>query len=179
MPLTTGSGKESTPTVVRSSAAWSRRVRQLHLYLGIFFAPSIIFFAFSGAFQLFGLHEGHPGDSYQPPKWIAKMASIHKDQTMEEHHGPPPGRAGQPSRPPAMSEQKKSLRPDEGQPGKRRDENTSTSALKWFFLAMAVGLIFTTFLGVYMAFKFNRSSALVWSLLAVGAAIPVALIAVM
>jgi hypothetical protein len=41
---------------------------------------------------------------------------------------------------------------------------------------MAIGLIFTTFLGVYMAFKFNRSRILVWSLLSAGTAFPAVLI---
>lgn len=55
------------------------------------FAHSIIFFALSAALQLFGLHEGHPGEAYQPPKWIEKVGEIHKDQTLADRHGPPPG----------------------------------------------------------------------------------------
>jgi ABC-type dipeptide/oligopeptide/nickel transport system permease component len=51
--------------------------------------------------------------------------------------------------------------------------------LKGFFLATAVGLILSTLLGIYMAFKFNRSRAMVWGLLLLGTAIPVALIAMM
>jgi hypothetical protein len=41
---------------------------------------------------------------------------------------------------------------------------------------MSIGLVLTTVLGIYMAFKFNRSRALIWSLLSVGTAIPAALI---
>jgi hypothetical protein len=37
--------------------------------------------------------------------------------------------------------------------------------LKWFFLAMSMGLVFTTLLGIYIAFKYNRSRTLVWGLL--------------
>src|SRR5947209_4657564 len=58
-----------------------RAARQLHLYLGLFFAPSIIFFAFTGAMQTFSLHENkHPGD--HNPQWIATLASVHKDQVL-------------------------------------------------------------------------------------------------
>src|SRR5437588_10360971 len=58
-----------------------RAARQLHLYLGLFFAPSIIFFAFTGTLQTFSLHENkHPGDHH--PQWIATLASIHKDQVL-------------------------------------------------------------------------------------------------
>jgi hypothetical protein len=49
--------------------------------------------------------------------------------------------------------------------------------LKWFFLATSIGLVFTTLLGICMAFKYNRSRILVWGLLVGGAAIPAALIA--
>jgi hypothetical protein len=52
-----------------------KTIRSLHFYLGIFFAPSIIFFAFSGALQAFGLHEG---DNHA--KWIESMGEVHKNQ---------------------------------------------------------------------------------------------------
>src|SRR5712671_4450346 len=58
-----------------------KTIRQLHLYLGLFFAPSIIFFAFTGTMQTFSLHENkHPGD--HNPEWIATLASVHKDQVL-------------------------------------------------------------------------------------------------
>jgi hypothetical protein len=55
-----------------------KQVRQLHLYLGVFFAPSIIFFALTGSLQLVGLHEGHPGEAYQPPAWVQKLGLFTK-----------------------------------------------------------------------------------------------------
>jgi Kef-type K+ transport system membrane component KefB len=67
----------------------------------------------------------------------------------------------------------------EGGRNEERGPNKLTLALKWFFLAMAVGLIFSIFLGIYMAFKFNRSQALVWGMLFLGTAIPLALIHMM
>ena len=71
-----------------------KQARQLHLCLGVLFAPSIIFFALTGALQLFGLHEGHPGEAYQPPALIQKLGSIHKNQSVSERRGPPPGLVG-------------------------------------------------------------------------------------
>ncbi len=65
MPIVSSDKETKLPTPSR--AAWLKQIRQLHLYLGTFFAPSIIFFALTGAIQLFGLHEGHPGEAYQPP----------------------------------------------------------------------------------------------------------------
>lgn len=66
-----------------------QRIRQLHLWLGVFFAPMIIFFAFSGALQTFNLHETRKGGSYHAPAWIARLAAVHKDQRLSEgRHAP-------------------------------------------------------------------------------------------
>ncbi len=40
-----------------NSAGRLKLARQWHLYLGTLFAPSILFFAFTGALQLLGPHE--------------------------------------------------------------------------------------------------------------------------
>ncbi len=164
--------------------------REWHLYLGTLFAPSILFFALTGALQLFGLHESHPGETYQAPAWVQRLGSIHKNQTAAERRGPPPGfNPGQQRRP--EGGQPGTLQPRSPQPGggdarpgqadsprpsQRRGPGIPTYALKWFFLAMSLGLSFSTLLGIYMAFKFNRSRGLVWTLLVVGTAVPVALI---
>ena len=63
--------------------------------------------------------------------------------------------------------------------GGRRRQSPFTFALKWFFLATSLGLVFTTVLGIYMAFKFNRSRVLIWGLLAGGTLIPAVLILLM
>src|SRR5277367_6994835 len=63
------------------SHAILRVLRKLHLYLGVFTAPALIFFAFTGAMQTFSLHETTQGSSYKPPAWIATLAQIHKKQT--------------------------------------------------------------------------------------------------
>src|SRR5579884_2073387 len=148
------------------AAAGVRRIRQLHTYLGVFFAPSILFFAFTGSLQLFSLHEGHPGDAYQPPAWIEKLASIHKDQRLEQRHGPPPA-----ARPPDARAERRANAP--------RPQAKTTLALKWFFLAMSVGLMSTTLLGLYMAFQYQRNRKLIWSSLLAGVAIPALLIALL
>lgn len=175
------SAKQETNTPGRSgSAARLKLVRQLHLCLGLLFAPSIIFFAFTGSLQLFSLHESHPGDTYQAPAWVQKLASIHKDQIVAEKHGPPPGFAAEQRRPPQGDEARRPPQPPQGGPrNQERRQSKFTLALKCFFLAMAVGLIFSTALGIYMAFQYNRSRALVWGMLIAGTAIPLALIAMM
>lgn len=59
--------------------ATARTLRQFHFYLGMFFAPAIIFFALSGALQTFRLQE-EKGYGGTPPSWIVWIASVHKDQ---------------------------------------------------------------------------------------------------
>src|ERR1700745_3679843 len=56
-------------------------LRLIHLYFGVFIAPAILFFAFTGALQTFSLHETTRGSSYKPPAWAVILAHIHKKQT--------------------------------------------------------------------------------------------------
>lgn len=66
-------------------------IRRWHGYIGLFIGPSVLFFALTGAVQLFSLHEAH--GSYQPPAIIEKLSSVHKDQVFalgHHHDGPPP-----------------------------------------------------------------------------------------
>jgi hypothetical protein len=177
-PATT-SNQETKTQRPSSSATRLKLARQLHLYLGTLFAPAIIFFAFTGSLQLFSLHESHPGDTYQPPAWIQTLASIHKDQVLEKKHKAPASAAAEPKGLPASDAVRKPPQPVANGANPQRGPSGFTLALKCFFLAMAVGLICSTSLGIYMAFKFNRSRALVWGLLLIGTAIPLALIAMM
>ena len=53
-------------------------LRQLHLYLGALFAPLLIFFAATGAWQLFGLHQDAKDGSYRAPAVLSALAAVHK-----------------------------------------------------------------------------------------------------
>ena len=57
-------------------------LRLVHFYLGVFFAPTIIFFSFSGALQTFSLHENHQGKPGIP--WVTALAEVHKNQRVPE-----------------------------------------------------------------------------------------------
>src|SRR5882672_8169254 len=64
-----------------------KQIRQLHLYLGTFFAPSIIFFAITGAFQTYNFHEEYQG---RPAVAVfEKLSEIHKDQRVPAPTKPP------------------------------------------------------------------------------------------
>lgn len=131
-----------------------KTIRKLHFWMGTLFAPTIVFFALSGAFQVLGLHEGSSGA-------IAKLAQIHKDQSITEipPRKPRPAPAAQP-------------RPTESAPIEARVTPHRSMPLVIWFLVMAVGLMFSTGLGIYMAFAYKRDRVVIISLLVAGTAIP-------
>ena len=61
-------------------AQTQRALRRWHTRIGVFFAPAILLFAFSGALQTFGFHEAQ--GAVRPPRWIAVIAALHKDQAL-------------------------------------------------------------------------------------------------
>ncbi len=105
-------------------------MRRFHLLLGCFFAPALLFFTLSGAFQTLRLHKDVK-NGYQAPAIFKVMAKIHWDQKMPD--------ASVPSWP-----------------------------LQAFVLLMSVGFIFSTGVGLVMAFKFFRPRWVLWALLAAG-----------
>lgn len=55
---------------------WLRRV---HLYLGCLFAPALIFFAVTGAWQLYRANDKSKDGSYVPPRAVAVLSAVHKN----------------------------------------------------------------------------------------------------
>jgi hypothetical protein len=142
------------------------RIRQLHAYIGVFIAPSVLFFALTGALQLFDLHEAH-GD-YQPFALIEKLSSVHKGQVFAfgDHHVTDPG-----------SETQKPAAGTTG--GAVEDEDKtelSTVILRSFFLLVALCLVLSTALGHWMGLTQTRRKRISWVLLMAGALIPVGLL---
>jgi uncharacterized iron-regulated membrane protein len=69
-------------------------LRQLHLYLGCIFAPTLIFFAVTGSWQLFNWHQSSKDHSYVTPRVLASLSYLHK----ESHLPGTPGRKPTPLR---------------------------------------------------------------------------------
>jgi hypothetical protein len=137
-----------------------KSIRRLHAWLGVLFAPSIIFFALSGALQLFGLHETERGET---PGLVAKMGMVHTHQTtqMPQRKPQPQARAAPPQVEPA--------RPAQPKP--------TTLPIKVFFALMASSLIVSSGLGLWIAFTSKRDRTLHVVLLAAGVVLPVLLLA--
>ena|ERR1700693_714593 len=146
----------------------TKRIRQLHLMLGIFFAPTIIFFSFTGAIQTFGLHEAK-GTAFRPPQWVIAIAEVHKHQRLKQPQLPEVA-IGNQERP------GESTRPQQTTITEGDRATYATLALRYFVLLMTVGLITTTLLGIYMAFKYNRDKRVVCGLLFLGTSLPIAVL---
>ena len=162
-------------------------LRQLHTLVGAFIAPSVLFFALTGALQLFSLHEAH-GD-YAPPPLIEKLGKVHKDQVFEAaqkpHQPKPQGAAHEDAGHDhdADHDQELGTKPQaaaheaaDHDHDHERGPKLGTVLLKWVFLAVAVGLAVSTCLGVWMGIAHSRNKAAVWALLIAGAVVPVVLL---
>jgi hypothetical protein len=141
-----------------------KAIRLLHRYLGLFFSPAILFFAFSGALQTFNLHDANRRTGYVPPTWVVQMAQIHKKQTA--------------SLPKPKAKMKTPVADSEDTPAPKTDApgRQSTWALKYFVVAMSAGLIATTLLGIYMSFRYGGDKRLACGALLCGTLLPVAML---
>jgi hypothetical protein len=145
-------------------------LRQLHLYIGVFTAPALLFFAFTGALQTFSLHETTRGSSYQPPQWAVVLGQIHKKQTpvVAPKRPPQPAEAShskpQPVEPPHDAAPQMPTRTHHSLP------------MKIFFLIVAIGLAISSLSGIYMSYKYVRNKAIVTTLLLLGVVIPLVLV---
>ncbi len=153
-----------------TSQAVLKFLRKLHLYIGVFIAPTLLFFAFTGALQTFSLHETTPGSSYKPPSWAANLAQLHKKQTLEV-----PVRKPRPA-----ADAPKSDKPADAAPVKVLDvpavKPKTHLPMKIFFLLVAIGLLTSTLTGLYMAYRYSRNWMVITGLLLAGIIVPLLLL---
>jgi|SRR5437867_91540 len=55
-----------------------RTLLRLHRYAGLITAPLILFFAISGIWQVFRLHESRKDGSYRAPQTLKTLSDVHK-----------------------------------------------------------------------------------------------------
>jgi hypothetical protein len=55
-----------------------KRLMRTHRYLSCFVAPAMLFFAISGAWQSFRLHEDRKDGSYTAPAALSTLSEMHK-----------------------------------------------------------------------------------------------------
>jgi hypothetical protein len=172
-----------------SSHALLKFTRLIHLYLGVFIAPALLFFAFTGALQTFSLHETTRGSSYKPPAWAITLGQIHKKQTtvVPVRRLPPPDKpADRPDKPNDKSTDKTATdksqsAPPPAQSGPNAPPKSPEAPphnplpLKIFFLLVAIGLFVSTLTGLYMSYKYIRNRTLITAILMAGIVIPILL----
>lgn len=139
-----------------------RRLRQFHLWLGMLFAPAILFFAATGALQTFDFHETE--DGIAPPKWIATIAAIHKKQDFPKPRKPtPPETAGATANKAGIA----APAPVSAAP------KHSPWPLKIFVGFMSIGLMFSTVLGMTIALNNRQTRRTSQIMLGTGTVLPV------
>jgi hypothetical protein len=181
-----------------NSHALLKFVRSVHLYLGVFLSPALLFFAFTGALQTFSLHETTAGSSYQPPAWAVTLAQLHKKQTTvvpvrkakpqdvaKAPDGVGPAAAGKAdgqmgstggSKPATdQAGDRAGSAKDAGRPAGQAQAK-SHLPMKIFFLLVAVGLFTSTLTGIYMAYRYKRNGWLISGLLVAGVVAPLVLL---
>jgi hypothetical protein len=141
-------------------------IRLWHSYIGILIAPSVIFFALTGALQIFNLHESH--GSYTPPALIEKLSSLHKDQVFEQKQHDEHEAGGD------STDNRQPPPPEEHDAG----PTLGTSLLKWFFLFVALALATSTTLGLSIGLTHIKRRGIGWCLLLAGIVLPIALFVV-
>jgi hypothetical protein len=171
-----------------TSTSTLKFARQFHRYLGIFIAPALLFFAFTGCVQTLSLHESSRGSTYKPTTFLATLAQIHKNQTWVLR------------KPQALGDRQKADggdKPRSDKPARSADTSLSVKTpdapapaptalptgkwkmhwpLKIFFLIVSFGLFLSTLTGIYMALKYGGSKLLVWLLLLAGTILPLVLL---
>ncbi len=165
-------------------------IRQWHTMIGVFIAPCVIFFAFTGIVQIFSLHEARGG--YHPPALIEGLGSVHKDQIFRvKPTGPAPAA---PAAAAAVAphddadhdhadadhddHDHAAATPADHGPAKPKGQPIKVYALKWLFTFVAIGLATSTGLGLWMALSYGRNKRTLWVLLVAGIVLPVLLVVI-
>lgn len=173
--------------------------RTIHLYLGVFTAPALLFFAITGGLQTFSFHETTRGSSYAPPAWLETVALLHKKQTTTA----PPKRPRSTDIAATAMARVVATAPATTDPlnkdGSRRDgaadaagrsagdklgsadhggdkPKKSLLPMKLFFALVAVALALSTMTGIYMSYRYTRKPKLVSTILIAGILLPLALL---
>jgi hypothetical protein len=164
-----------------SSHTLLKYARLVHLYLGVFISPALLFFAFTGALQTFSLHETTRGSSYKPPAWAVTLGQIHKKQTtiVPVRKLPPPEKPEKPATDTSQSTptpaRQSNLNSPKPSDAALAPKPHNTLPLKIFFLLVSIGLFVSTLTGIYMSYKYIRNRTLITAILIAGILIPVLL----
>lgn len=140
-----------------------RLLRQLHLYIGVFFTPAILFFAISGGLQTFRLQQASGWDGAPPPAWMAWMGSVHIDQRLLEAD---PGKPPAARKPPA----------DPAKQAERAARQAKALPMKVFTAGLAIALSLSALLGAAIALGTRSTRRISALMLIAGGVVPIVLL---
>ncbi|HEU0197509.1 MAG TPA: hypothetical protein VFQ88_09885 [Nevskiaceae bacterium] len=147
---------------------WPKPLRSAHLYLGIFSAPALLFFAITGALQSVNLHEASRSGGYTPPAWLAHVAHLHKKQSLELPVRP------KPTVNPSAKAGRANVKPRVAPPAARR----ALWPMKAFFVVISLSLMLSVLSGLTMSWRHARSRRRFGAALGAGVLVPVVLLVV-
>lgn len=149
-----------------------RLLRDLHTYLAVFFAPTILYFALTGSLQVFGLHEGQ-ANGYQPPAFVEKLSQVHIHMRYQlKPRKPEPPKAAL-TQAPKVAEAAPVKAAEPAMPKAKRGPSVITKA---FFGAAAIGLTLASLLGLWIGLTQGRLRKVSAVLALLGAILPIALV---
>lgn len=143
--------------------ATMRKLRQFHLYIGVFFAPAILFFAISGGLQTFRLQQASGWDGAPPPQWMAWMGSVHIDQRKLVAEPPKAAKPVEPVDPAKLAE--------------RKAKAAKALPMKIFVASLATALALATLLGAAIALGMKSTRRVALLMLVAGSVLPMVLLA--
>lgn len=154
--------------------------RLVHSYLGVFVAPALLFFAFTGAMQTFSLHEKPWGDGGKPPHWIVVLARLHKDQMtyIPPRHRPPVATGANADSAKAQGAAAPAKVPNTPTSDQKTAQAHGPNALpmKLFFLLVTLMLAGSVVTGLVMAFRYKGNKLALGITLAAGVIVPAILV---
>ena len=157
-----------------TSAASLKSVRLIHRYIGLFFSPTILFFAITGGLQMFGMHETARGSSYVPPNILVHLSQLHKKGTLYlplRKVSPPNSVKSDGAK---LDGSKLEIpKPTQASPA---TPPPNSLPMKIFFAATALALAVSTCTGLIMGWKYARRKSIVLLTLAAGVLIPAILV---
>ena len=151
-----------------------KAIRLAHHYIGVFFAPTILFFAITGSLQMFGLHETSRRSSYVPPAILVHLSQLHKKGTLYL----PPRKAAPPVSTKADGPKLDSPKSDAPKAPSPAPAPPSPSPLpmKIFFGITALALVISTCTGLFMSWKYAQRKAVVGGVFLAGTVCPLLLL---
>ncbi|HET7593054.1 MAG TPA: PepSY domain-containing protein [Rhodanobacteraceae bacterium] len=149
-----------------------KSLRTLHLYFGVFTAPALLFFAFTGGLQSLSLHEASRVGDYQPPRWLASISHLHKKQSLDV---PVKRRSrnASVSKQGAEADVMSARAADKPLPAPRK---RNPWPMKVFFVLVSLSLLLSTVSGVYMGWRCARNRRRYGAALFAGVAVPALLL---